>query len=73
MNFQPSLELSVLNEKLRALEILIRYETDFDKLKFYKRELDVIAAALREAELRFLKKKSAKLLPFASKHPARYA
>ncbi len=73
MNLQPSGELSVLTEKLRALEILIRYETDFDKLKFYKRELDVIAAELREAELRFLKKKSAKVLPFAPKHPAHSA
>ncbi len=73
MNLQPSRELSVLNEKLRALEILIQYETDFDKLKFYKRALDMIAAELREAELRFLKKKSAKVLPFAPKRPARSA
>ncbi len=73
MDLQPSRELSVLNEKLRALEILIRYETDFEKLKFYKRELDVIAAELRETELRFPKKKSAKVLPFTPKHPARSA
>jgi hypothetical protein len=65
--------MSILNEKLRALEILIRYETDLKKLKFCKRELDVISAELREAELSFFKKKSAKVLPFVPKDPARYA
>jgi hypothetical protein len=62
-----SRELSILNEKLRALETLMHYERDLAKLKFYKRELDVVGEELHEAEIASYAKKPAKVLPFARK------
>ena len=66
--------LGVLEEKLRALATLIRYEQDFDKLKFYHREFELVATELRSIEDAISqKKKSSKVLPFIPKNPRRSA
>jgi len=65
-----SRELSILNEKLRALETLMHYERDLEKLKFYKRELDIVGEELHETEIASYAKKPAKVLPFAQKKTA---
>jgi hypothetical protein len=38
---EPTVELGVLEEKLRALATVMRHERDLEKLKFYKREFDL--------------------------------
>ena len=35
-------ELSILVEKLRALQTLMHHERDLEKLKFYNREFDIV-------------------------------
>ena len=66
---QPTVELGVLEEKLRALATLMRYERDLEKLKFYKREFDLLTAELRGAEVGS-KKKRGKVLAFTPKKPS---
>ena len=67
MAAEKTLELRALEEKLRALATLIRHEQEFQKLRFYKREFDLVAAKLREAERTLLTRKDAKVIPFARK------
>jgi hypothetical protein len=67
-------ELSILVEKLRALQTLMHYERDLEKLKFYNRELDIVGKELHEAEIALHhKKENAKILPFAPRKPLRSA
>jgi hypothetical protein len=73
MSPDPRAELTILYEKMRALETLMRYERDIDSLKFYKRELDAVVAQLRKQEIASPPKKPAKVLPFAPKKPVRSA
>ncbi|MGE5327624.1 MAG: hypothetical protein ACM3NO_11340 [Deltaproteobacteria bacterium] len=74
MAADSSLELRALEERLRALATLIRYEQDFQKLKFYQCEFELVAAKLRSAEgVLSQKKKTSKVLPFARKKPLRSA
>jgi hypothetical protein len=58
---------------LSALETLLRYERDIEKLKFYKRELDLVIGELRKIEEAIGKRPIAKVLPFAPKKPTRSA
>ena len=74
MPADSSPELNVLSEKLRALRTLLRYERDFEKLKFYNRELAIVTGKLQEAEMApHQEKADAKVLPFVPKKPVRSA
>ena len=73
MSPDPNSELSGLHEKLRALRTLLRYERDFEKLKFYNRELAIVTGKLHEAEIAPYAKRPAKVLRFAPKKPVRSA
>jgi hypothetical protein len=73
MPSEPTVDLRVLEEQLRALATLIRYEQDFKKLKVYHREFELVAAELRSAEDALSQgKKGSKVLPFVRK-PSRSA
>jgi hypothetical protein len=65
-------ELLRLSERRRALEILMRYETDLVKLKFYRSELELVFAetAKQQQSLELPKKK---VLPFPTRKPVRSA
>jgi hypothetical protein len=69
----PRHELSVLGEKYRALQTLVRYERDIDKLQVYKRELDLVGAEFQRAVEALDRRPNAKVLPFAPKKPVRSA
>jgi hypothetical protein len=74
MSPDPSPELIILVKKVRALQTLMHYERDLEKLKFYNRELDIVGKELHEAEIALHhKKENAKILPFAQKNPLRSA
>jgi hypothetical protein len=73
MTAEPGQELSILAEKLKALQTLMRYERDIEKLQFYKRELEAVVNELRELEIASRAKKPAKVLPFPPKKPSRSA
>ncbi len=45
---RSSNEISILAEKLKALLILVSCERDLEKLKVYKRELDLVRAELQK-------------------------
>jgi hypothetical protein len=66
-------EIRVLGEKYRALQTLVRYERDIDKLKIYKRELELVDAEFKRAVEALEKRPNAKVLPFAPKKPVRSA
>ena len=58
MNLErTSVELTILEENLQALKTLIRYESDLEKLKMYKRELDLVIAEL-DSERKFLSRRA---------------
>jgi hypothetical protein len=73
MYFDPNRELSILAEKFRALQTLVRYERDIEKLRVYKRELDLVGAELQKIDAALDKRPSAKVIPFAPKKPIRSA
>jgi hypothetical protein len=73
INPGPNTELSILDEKLRALETLMRYDRDLTRLKIYKRELDVVSVEMQRAVEVLDKRQSAKVIPFRPKKPARSA
>jgi hypothetical protein len=65
-------ELLRLGERRRALETLMRYETDLVKLKFYRNELELLFAEIaKQQESLALPKK--KVLPFPTRKPVRSA
>jgi hypothetical protein len=65
--------LSVLGEKFRALQTLVRYERDIEKLQVYKRELDMVGAEIQRAVEALDRRPNAKVIPFAPKKPVRSA
>jgi len=70
---RASVELTILEEKLQALKTLIRYESDLEKLKIYKRELDLVSAEL-ESERKFLSRMPpTNVIPFPSNKRSRSA
>ena len=71
MSPDASQELSILVEKLKALQTLMHYERDFEKLKIYKRDLDLVSAELQRIEEALGKRQNSKVLPFSSKKPVR--
>ena len=71
-----SKEMQILQERLRALGILLRYETNPESAKFYQRELDRVAEAYNDNArllLQFNPKLQAKVLSFPLKKPDRSA
>jgi hypothetical protein len=66
-------EIRVLEEKLRALQTLVRYERDTDKLQVYKRELELVGAKFQRAVEALDRRPNAKVIPFAPKKPVRSA
>jgi hypothetical protein len=62
-------EIRVLEEKFRALETLVRYERDLEKLKVYERELDLVTAELS----RIASPQNSNVIPFPPKKPVRFA
>ena len=66
-------ELSVLWEKYRALQTLVRYERNIEKLQVYKRELEIVNSEAQRIEDALEKRPNAKVLPFAPKKPVRSA
>ena len=66
-------EIRLLGEKFRALQTLVRFERDIDKLQVYKRELDQIGAEFQRAVEALEKRPNAKVIPFAPKKPVRSA
>jgi hypothetical protein len=73
MQPDPSHELSVLGEKYRALQTLVRLERDIDKLQVYNCELDLVGAEFQRAVEALEKRPNAKVLRFAPKKPVRSA
>ena len=70
---RASVELTILEEKLQAVKTLIRYESDLEKLKMYKRELDLVSAEL-ESERKFLSRNApTNVIPFPSNKRSRLA
>jgi phosphoenolpyruvate synthase/pyruvate phosphate dikinase len=69
----PSPELSVLWEKFRALQTLVRHERDFYKLQGYKRELEIVDSEVQRIEEALEKRPNPKVLRFAPKKPVRSA
>jgi hypothetical protein len=65
-------ELLRLDERRKALEVLMRYETDLVKLKFYRNELELVFTdiAARQESLDLPRKK---VLPFPTRKPVRSA
>jgi len=66
-------ELSVLWEKFRALQTLVRYERDISKLQVYKRELEIVDSEVQRIQEALEKRPNAKVLRFAPKKPVRSA
>ena len=66
-------ELSVLWERYRALQTLVRYERDIQKLQVYKRELEIVNSEVQRIEEALEKRSNAKVIPFAPKKPVRSA
>jgi hypothetical protein len=66
-------EIRVLGEKFRALQTLVTYERDFEKLQVYNRELDLVGAEFQRAVEALDKRPNAKVIPFAPKKPVRSA
>jgi hypothetical protein len=73
MGPDSTVQLRVVEEKLRALATMMRHERDLEKLKFYKREFDLLGSELRRLDEALDKRPNAKLLPFAPKKPVRFA
>jgi hypothetical protein len=73
MHPEPSHELSVLWERYRALQTLVRYERDFEKLQVYKRDLDIVNSQVQRIQEALEKRPNAKVLRFAPKKPVRSA
>ncbi len=68
---RSSNEISILAEKLKALLILVSCERDLEKLKVYKRELDLVRAELQKRQATFRPPQSSNGVPF--KKPVRSA
>jgi hypothetical protein len=66
-------EIRVLGEKFRALQTLVRYERDIQKLQVYKRDLEIVNSEFQRAVEALGKRSNAKIIPFASKKPVRSA
>jgi hypothetical protein len=72
---QLNSEILILQERRRALGILIRHEINAAKLNFYEHELRQVDSDIRERQLSLLRgqQSKAKVLPFPPKNPARSA
>jgi hypothetical protein len=69
-------EMHILQERLRALGILLRYETNPDNVRFYQRELDQVTEAHNDKAnllLHFSPTLQGKILSFPLKKPDRSA
>ena len=66
-------ELSILWEKFRALQTLVRHERDIDKLQVYKRDLEIVSSQVQKLQEALEKRPNAKVLRFAPKKPVRSA
>ena len=68
-------EILILQERRRALGILIRHELFAAKLSFYENELRQVDSDIRERQQSLLRgqQAKAKVLPFPAKNPARSA
>ncbi|HET9743852.1 MAG TPA: hypothetical protein VFQ00_13975 [Terriglobales bacterium] len=70
-SIEISNQLLRLNERRKALETLVRYETDAMKLRFYERELEELCSEIRCGEHDLRPASGQKVLPFIVKPPNR--